>query len=180
MRVNRISPGDYRKLVEEAYYKTDIPEDDYDYCEVPDDSWAPGESSAKELMKRADGRYGIIDVTKFRKDKIQEALYKCMSIQVGEFLIRIDTYHGYPDKFGKGTNLTMDIEVWKKQYKTLSGNPCNMDFKMDWSKDNRFFGRPWLQLFAGGTSCSANDVPVETVIEIVRWMQALKRMNAFL
>lgn len=174
-----ISKEEYQKILEEIYNEqyNDEPETDL----IPDDSWIPAESSAKEAMLRAtNNKHGIIDVTKFRKEKIQDALYKCMNIQVGGFLIRIDSYNGEPGKLSKGATLSLDIEVWEKRFKTPSGNPCNMDFRMDWSKDNRFFGRPWLKHFGNGNSSSAHDVPVETVIEIVRWMQALKRMNAFL
>jgi hypothetical protein len=177
--MNAISKEDYLKLLE------DLANDQYGYDEqpedthVPDEAWIPSESVAKEMI-RMKNLHGKIDVTKFRKDKIQDALYKCMNIQVGDFLIKIESYHGHPDKFGKGVNLTMDIEVWEKRYQTPTGRPCNMDFRIDWSRDNRFFGRKWLDYFGGGTNSSGINVPVETVVEIVRWMQALKRMTAFL
>lgn len=172
--MNPISKEDYLKLLEE------IADEQYDESDdvpsISDDSWIWSEPPIKEKIK-FQNLHGIVDVTKYRKDKIQEALYKCMNIQVGTFLIKIDTYHGYPDKKGKGVDLTMDIETWEKRFKTPSGNPCNMDFRVDLSTDNRFTGRPWLTFFSGS---SARKVPVDTVVEIVRWMQAIKRMTAFL
>jgi len=177
--MTNISKEEYLKLLEDLaddqYGTTDYPEDNY----VPDEAWIPSESGAKEMI-RFKNLHGKIDVTKFKKEQIQDALYKCMNIQVGDFLIKIESYHGYPDKFGKGTNLTMDIEVWEKRYRTPSGAPCNMDFRIDWSKDNRFFTRKWLSYFGAGTRSAGINVPVDTVVEIVRWMQALKRMGAFL
>lgn len=174
-----ISKEEYLKLLEDLandqYGNDDVSEDTY----IPDEAWIPAESEAKAKI-RLHSMHGMVDVTGYRKDKIRDALYKCMNIKVGDFLIKIDTYHGYPDKFGHGSNLTMDIEVWEKRYRTPSGAPCNMDFRIDWSKDNRFFGRKWLHYFSNGTSSSASDVPVETIVEIVRWMQAIKRMTAFL
>lgn len=174
-----ISKEEYFKLLEDLdsdqYGDNDIPEDTH----IPDEAWIPSESGAKEMI-RLKTFHGKIDVTKYRKEQIQDALYKCMNVQVGDFFIKIDSYHGQPDKFGKGANLTMDIEVWEKRYQTPSGAPCNMDFRIDWSKDNRFFGRKWLSYFGGGTRSSGINVPVDTVIEIVRWMQALKRIGAFL
>jgi len=169
-----ISKEDYLKLLEEI-----ADEEQDDVPDVSDDSWIWSEAPIKEKI-RFSNLHGIVDVTKYRKDKIQDALYKCMNIKVGDFIVKIDTYHGYPDKLGKDVGLTMDIEVWEKRYKTPSGNPCNMDFRIDWSKDNRFFGRPWLKYFSGGSSSSASHVPVDTVIEIIRWMQAIKKMGAFL
>lgn len=173
--MNSISKEEYLKLLEEiSNHQYDDEEDDVP--NVEDDSWIWAESPAKDRMMRLN-HHGVIDVTKFRKEKIRDALYKCTNIQVGSFMIRISTYHGYPDKLGKGTDLTMDIETWEKRYKTPSGNPCNMDFRVDLSDDNRFTGRPWLLLFKGS---SARKIPVETVVEIIRWMQAIKRMTAFL
>jgi len=178
--MTNISKEEYLKLLEDLandQYGYDDPPEEEPY--IPDEAWIPSESVAKEMI-RMKSLHGKIDVTKFRKDKIQDALYKCMNVQVGDFLIKIDSYHGYPDKFGKGANLTMDIEVWEKRYRTPSGAPCNMDFRIDWSKDDRFFTRKWLSYFQGGASSAAANVPVETVIEIVRWMQAIKKMGAFL
>lgn len=172
-----ISKEDYQKLLEELADQQYSMDEEVDINQIPDDSWIPSESFAKEKMKQAN-QSGIIDVTKFRKDKIQEALYKYINIKIGIFLIRIDTYHGYPDKTGKGVNLTMDIGVWETKLKTPSGNPCKMEYRINLHKDNRFTNRPWLVYF--NDSGEATHMPVETVVDVVRWLQALKRMNAFL
>jgi len=74
--------------------------------------------------------------------------------------------------------LTMDITVYQEKYRTPSGAPCKMSYKMDFSQDDRFSNRPWITYF--NTQGRAHNIPVETVVEIVRWLQALKRMNAFL
>jgi len=173
-----ISKEEYLKLLEELTDQQ-YDSDEDEPLNPPDEAWIWADPPAKEKI-RIHNHHGVVDVTKCRKDSIQEALYKCMNIKVGDFLIKIERYHGYPDKFGKGVDLTMDIEVWEKKYKTPSGNPCNMDFRMDWSKDNRFFGRKWLQWFDNGISSSAQNVPVDTVVDIIRWMQAIKKMGAFL
>ena len=52
-----------------------------------------------------------------------------------------------------------------------------MDYPFDAPQDNLFIGKPWLALFSG---TSARNVPVETVGDIACWLQALKRMTAFL
>lgn len=66
----------------------------------------------------------------------------------------------------------------ERRFRTPSGNPCNMDYRINLHKDNRFTNRPWLNEF--GPQGEADDVPIETVVDIIRWLQALKRMNAFL
>lgn len=174
--MNPISKEEYiallEQLADEQYGDDSTPE-----LTIQEESWIPAEPYAKERMKAASVN-GTIDVTKFRKDKIQEALYKCVNIKIGIFLIRIEGYHGYPDKLGKGTNLTMDIAIWEEKYTTPTGNPCKMTYRVDFFKDNRFYNRPWLNYF--NTYGKAHNMPVETVVEVIRWLQAIKRMTAFL
>jgi hypothetical protein len=172
-----ISKDEYQRYLEELTDQQYADNDDADFYSPPEEAWIPAESEAKERMNFVN-RNGSIDVTKFRKEKIQEALYKCINIVCGVFLIRINKYHGSPDKFGKGTNLSMDISLAETKFKTATGQPCNMQFRMNLTNDNRFTNRPWLHYFSAygrGT-----NVPVEVVVDIIRWLQALKRMNAFL
>lgn len=157
--------------------------EDSDHVEpaVEESSWIPSVDPRKEQMLERLKRstlYGRIDVTKLRKDQIQDALYKCVNLEVGEFTLHINEYHGYPLPNKKGNELTMDITMFSKQYKTATGAPCNMDLKFDPHKDNRFEKRPWVHMF--DNKGRAFEVPAETVVDIVRWLQALRRMNAFL
>lgn len=171
-----LTKEEYIKLLEEIadqQYNCDPAED----MVIADDSWIWADPPAKEKMKAHNG-YGTCNAIGLKREKIQEMLYKYKNIQVGHFLIRISEYHGFPDKFGKGKDLTMDIEIWERKFRTPSGNPCQMDYRADLSQDNRFFGRPWITLFA--TSSSASHVPVETVVDIIKWMQAIKKLSAFL
>jgi hypothetical protein len=168
-----ITKEDYLKLLEEMSNN----EEDLDNSPpIEDESWIWADPPVKDKIKISN-YHGVIDATKFKKEEIQDALYKCMNIQIGNFLLKIDKYHGFPDTHGNGSNLTLDIQTWEKKYRTPSGNPCNMDFRVDLSKDDRFANRPWINLFNG---CYGSKVPVETVVEIVRWLQAIKRMTAFL
>jgi hypothetical protein len=172
------SHKDYLRLLEEL---TDQQYDDDSYdiiSEIPEESWMPEVSSAKEKMLRSLNANKTINITNFKKDQIQDALYQNTNIQVDNFLIKIQRYNGYPDKTNQITNLTMDISVYEKQFKTMSGFPCNMDLDLNIHKDNRFIGRTWLSLF--NSYNGARNIPASTVVEIVRWMQALKRMTAFL
>lgn len=150
----------------------------YDYSEepeadtTPDNAWIWAEPPAKEKMKNIVFN-GMVDAINLRKEQIKGALGQARNIQVGEFTIRMSSYYGKePLKEGN-----LSFTVFKKQYKTATGQPCNMDMKYDLAKDNRFTGRPWLSYFQG---CMGRDVPIDTMVEIVRWMQALKRMTAFL
>ena len=173
-----LNKEEYLKLIEEAYSN----EDDVDNYDIPDSSWMPSESPAKARMERARAasNHGIIDVLKYKKEQIQEALYQHVNLRVGEFLIHIDEYHGLPSikKMPPHAQLTMDIVIMQEKNRTPSGAPCKMHFKMDFFKDNRFTNKSWISYFT--SSGKAHNIPVETVVDIIRWMQALRRMNAFL
>jgi hypothetical protein len=177
--MNNISVEDYIKLLEQLTNEEDFGGDDDLTDNFNADPWIWADSPAKEkMMKSRNASSGILDVTKYKKDQILDALYKASAIKCDEFTIKIEAYHGRPSKTNNSDDLTMDIVVWEKKYKTPSGNPCNMDFKKDFFKDNRFTKRPWLSYF--NSNGSADDVPAKTVVEIVRWMQGIKRMTAFL
>ena len=153
-----------------------------DYPTVPDSAWIPAESPAKEKMnlRRAADATGVIDVLKYKKPQIREALYRSINLQVGEFIIHVDEYHGRPaiKKMPPQAELTMDIQVMQEKYKTPSGAPCKMTYKMDFFKDNRFAECPWISYFT--FKGAAHNIPMETVVNIVKHMQIIQRLNAFL
>src|ERR1017187_8217485 len=150
---------------------------DDDSC-VPEnyeEAWIPAVSPEKEKMFRT-VRNGQLDITKYRKEQIRDAIYKVVNLTIGEFLIHISEYHGMPVRNKpQEAKLTLDITLYGTKYKTDSGLPCNMQSKLDPKTDNRFTGKPWLEKFSGA---DADYIPVETVVDIIRWLQALKRMNA--
>lgn len=174
-----LSKEDYLSLIESARQDTEE-YNELDNYNIPDDAWVPSESPNKIKMElaRAASVHGIIDVLKYRKDQIRDAIYKCMNLQVGEFIIHIRRYNGYPkDKQFSGP-LTLDIDVMQERYKTPSGAPCKMSYKFDFFQDNRFASQPWITHFdAAG---HARDILVETVVEIVRWMQIIQRLTSFM
>lgn len=172
-----ISKETYLKLLESLAEQDDL--ESYESTYIPEESWIPSESRAKEEMMKARARnQGTVDCLKLKKDKIKEAIYKNSNIKVGEFMIKITEYHGLLDKKGVGTDLKMDLSVWQTKYKTPSGNPCKMDYRMDFSKDNRFINRPWLNYFGPGGS--AHNMPVEILIDVIKWMQIIQKLTAFL
>lgn len=184
--MSTITKEEYLQLIEQ--YANDQYGDRYDTEEgAPyelgafiQEHWLPAESEAKEKMLVARNRNenGCIDLTTVKKDKLHDALYKYTNVKVSEFIIRIEEYHGKPGKTGKTVNLTMDIAVWEEVYRTPSGAPCKMTYRKNFHQDNRFDKRPWLNYF--NNSGEAHNIPTETVVEVIRWMQALKRMTAFL
>ena len=153
---------------------------DQQYDQVDDHNtekmeWIPAEPEYKKKIHQANTA-GMIDLTHVKSTKIKEELLKCTNLKVGNFKVRIKRYNGVPSH--QGIQMTVDMEVWEERNQTPSGRPCKIDFPMLFYKDNRFLGRPWVKYFNQGNF--ATNVPIDTAVEIVRWLQALKKLTAFL
>lgn len=175
--MNLLSKDEYLRLLESVQSEEDYQETDYDG--IPDDAWIPAEPVDKaKIAREMEARsHGVIDVLKYRKEQIRDAIYKCMNLQVGEFIIHIRRYNGHPKDKQLNGPLTLDINLMQERYRTPSGAPCKMQYTFNPFLDNRFTNQPWLTYFDRGW---AKDIPVETMVDIIRWMQALRRMTAFL
>ena len=168
-----MSNEEYLKLIES------LDQEDEDYCDdIPEDAWFPSESAVKK--KEVPARN--IDALNLNKDKIKEILYETSSIDVGSFIVRVNAYHGFPVKIGEfevpNSTLTLDHSLWERKHKTFSGHPCNMVYRLNILKDDRFVGRTWLDHFE--TFGGALDVPIDTVVDIIKWLQTIQKYPAFL
>lgn len=157
-----------QKLVDQQY---DDAVDDYDISKM---EWMPAESEIKEKMLKIN-RNGMIDLTHVKSTKIKEEIFKCGNLKVGDFKIIISQFNGIPSQ--EKDKLTCSLRLMGHQSKTMNGMPCNMDNDVNLKKDNRFNGRPWLKHF---NSSYADNVPIDTVVDIIRWLQAIKKLTAFL
>jgi len=158
-----------QKLVDHQY---DDAIDDYDIDKM---EWIPAEAEIKAKIPKLNNR-GMIDLTHVKSSKLKEEILKCGNLRVGSFKVVLTHYHGVPSQ--SGAQLCVDLEVREEKTKTPSGQECRVDYRADLLKDSRFKGRPWLKYFSNG-SCGSN-IPIDTVVEIVRWMQAVKKLSAFL
>lgn len=158
-----------QKLADQQY---DDAVDDYDISKM---EWIPAESETREKLLRAN-TVGMIDLTTVRSSEIKKQILLCTNLKVGKFKMRTSrTFDGLTEPTIE--NLTFSLEIWEEKNRTPNGMPCQMDFPMAPGKDTRFKGRPWLKYFNGS---NASKVPYDTVVEIVRWMQAVKKLTAFL
>ncbi len=144
--------------------------DDYDIDKM---EWVPAESEIRKKIESLN-HHGMIDLTNVKSSKIKEEIRKCANLRVGNFKIMLTHIHPDPIKGDIG----YDLNIKEERNKTPSGMPCRIDYRMDICKDSRFKGRPWLKYFKG--EGYANNVPIDIVVEIVRWMQAVKKLSAFL
>jgi len=165
---------EFLRLVEEL---TQQQYDDPEPITEQEMEWIPADPPAKDRIKLP-SETGVIDLTKYKKDKIKDAIYKCSSLKVGHFTIKVTKYHGYPSPKSPGGDLKVDLSFWHEVYKTPSGAPCKMTYRLDVTKDSRFSNRDWLSYCKN--SWSAREVPIDTAVEIIRWFQGIIRMIAFL
>lgn len=170
-----------RTFTEQEYLDlvTKLADQQYDQLEEDTDLenifWDPSEPKIKEKIV-ASQNTGTLDLTKIKKDKIKELLFKHNHIKIYDFLIRITEYHGEPSK--GGANLTVNITLYHERHKTeLSGTPCKMTVPFSIDKDNRFQTRPWISYFVGPYG---KEIPTDILIEIIRYMQVVSKLPAFL
>lgn len=154
-----------QKLVDDQY---DEAIDDYDIKEM---EWIPSEPEIVKKKKKAVNHNISVDLTNVKSTQLAREVNRAGNIKVGNFKIIVREYHE------DGYQLTCDLRVVAHQSKTMNGFPCNMDTDVNLAGDSRFKGRPWLSYFEYNR---AENVPIETVVEIVRWMQAIKKLSAFL
>lgn len=171
-----LSKEEYLKLLEEIACE-DSPDYEQNLSEILGDvSWSPSISPAKEAMLKKLQFSGTVDATHMKRAQLKEALAKSKNLQVGHFSIKII---GFYDSEKHQTSF-MTLNIYERRTKTATGQPCNMDYKIDVFSDNRFAGRPWLHLFGNNSQGKATNVSMDTAIEIVKWLQALKKLAVFL
>ena len=158
-----------QKLVDGQY---DDAIDDYDIEEM---EWIPSEPEIVQKKKKEVNHNISVDLTKVKSANLEREVNRAGNIKVGSFKIIITEYHTEFDP--NGDKLFCDLKVVVHQSKTMNGFPCNMDTDIDLAKDNRFSGRQWLKYFQYNRG---DNVPMETVVEIVRWLQIINKLPAFL
>jgi len=155
-------------LTDQQYDYSDEPEEE----KIPDDAWIWADPPEKEKMKNIIFN-GVIDATNLRKSEIKKAIGQSKNIKVGNFTIRLVDFYGR-GPLDKGT---LSLRIYEKRTQTPTGQPCNMDYDAELHKDDRFNGRPWLSYFEGSYG---REIPIDTIVDIVKWMQVIKKLTAFL
>lgn len=160
------------KLAEQQYDQL-IDDDEEEYIE-----WSPSEPEIREkpVRVRSDA---TTDLTNAKKSALPDLIFKSTNLKVHNFTIKITTYHGEPDD--KGATLNVGFTLYHEVNKTPNlGAPCKMTYACNVYKDDRFKNRPWLKFFDTATGSHATDIPTETLIDIIRWIQVVVKYPAFL
>jgi hypothetical protein len=132
--------------------------------------WIPATSKVKENME-ASINYGVIDLSNIKGSKIKEQLSKGKYFKVDGFSIKVITHDPVKDQFY--------IMIYEDKNKTPLGRPCKMTYKLKPTLDTRFDGRPWLSYFTYYDG-SAKNIPADGMVEIVRFLQIIKKLSAFI
>ena len=159
------------KLLDQQYAEDEETEN------IESDHWIPAESPLKDKIPIS-VQNGTMDLSDAKKDKISTALRSASNFTVGHFIIKVERNLFDSKRNPIVGNPTFNIELYEERFKTPSGNPCRMTYKIDIKKDSRFNQCKWVSHFS--YSNKASNVSNEIFVEVVRWMQALKRMTAFL
>ena len=173
--MDTILPDEYLALLKML---ADTQYDEEEYVPEPE-PWMDADSQALEKMRKARvtaTELSTIDMTDMKSAKIKDMLTKHKNIKVGNYSIKIRKYDGHLHE-DPNHPITVDVEVWIKKFKTDIGNPCNMDYRVDFSKDSRFAPCAWLKHFKGS---SGTKIPLDTLHEIIRWLQAIKRLSGLM
>lgn len=172
--MSTFSKEDYLKMLEEiANQQYSEPKEPA--VDVPGDSWIWGESPLKEKLKMAN-LHSTTDATNLHRDQIKTAIKKTRNLKVGHWSIKIKGFY-HSDKLD---NDFMHLDIYERRTKTPSGQQCNMDYRADLATDNRFTNCSWISYFSTTSPGLAQNVPIDTVVNIVKWMQALKKLTVFL
>lgn len=166
--MKRLNIEDYLQLlksVEEKEYGADNSNID----QIPKDSWIWAESPHKDKLKSAINNK-VIDCLNLSKNEIREAILKNSNIKIGEFLIKI---HSRENSY----NVNFSFKIHKKQYRTMNGFPCDMEIPAKLNLDERFIGKPWMNLFENDY---ASNIPIDTFVEIAKWIQIIQTQTLFL
>lgn len=151
------------QLVEQQYNEPSLDGEVYE-------AWSTAESDIKKKIKSSNDK--IIDASLYKKDKILESLYLCQPIKIGRFVIKISKYEDNKEK------TKMNIYIYEDKYYTYLGKTNEMLGKIDVLKDRRFVGSNWVSYF--NQFKLGVNIPIEVVVDIVKWLQVIDKLVAFL
>lgn len=142
-------------------------------------TWVPPKPPSKidKLKKMLTQNTSVYDVTNHKREKLVSDVLMFTNFKVGNMFLRITKYAQQPDS---NEPITMDVVILDTMTRTTNGHPCNMEVKVNVKKDSRFAGRPWLKHFTGQGGMIGFGLNEETVADILRWLQAIHKMTAFL
>lgn len=140
-------------------------------------SWTPADSAGKEKLEKLKLKEspGICDLTKVKKDKMMDLIVKSSGMRIGFFIAKIVKSEYYSKDM---KDLMLDLTLYEEKNKTTSGKPGALLNKIDPIKDYRFSKCAWVSYWNNLTI--GKNIPIETVLDICRWLQGIRKLTAFI
>jgi len=120
----------------------------------------------------------VINATDYKKDQIEDAVLYAANLRIGKFLIKIYK-HNYNPESEDGMPMTYDLNLYEESPYVYLNRPSKKVTKITPSKDSRFDTRPWVSFFSANHD-KAEDMTLDGLLEMTRWLQAVGKMAAFL
>jgi len=170
--MSSLTKEEYLALIKELLEQQYI--EDNDTSIESENCWIPAEPAVKDKLPFSVSG-GAIDLSKDKKEKVRILMFQSNIFKVDHFLIKVKS--PVAAKLADRTP-SLTIELYEEKFQTPSGAPCRMEYKMNIPKDSRFNDFAHTSKFTHG-GC-AIGVTEEVFIDLIRWLQAIKRMTAFL
>ena len=136
----------------------------------------------KEKMKKTlvpERSNAPTNLTNVKKADLLDTIFQTSTLKIHHFTIKITQYHSKPNE--DGATLSVDFTLYHDVTETPNLKaPCRMTYPCNVYKDTRFKGRPWLKFFDVMTGSHATNIPTDTLIDIIRWIQVVVKLPAFL
>jgi hypothetical protein len=163
-----ITKEDYLRMIREAYASSNEDDlDDYIDC----DAWVPAEPIVKKKVGPVSNLLSSVDATNLKKDAIERIIRRTKQINVGKFLVLIkDHFEGKDESF--------NVIIYETKNKTPTGLSCNIQVKVNMSKDSRFSDRKWKNNFKNGIF--GQKLSPEALVDVLKWLQAVTKLTCFL
>lgn len=111
----------------------------------------------------------ICDVTNCKRKDIEKKVANCRNFVVGNFSIRVSQVQN---------SGIVDIDIYENKISTNFAVPSQIQHKLDILKDTRFKTCSWAKYF--NHFKRGSNIPQETLVEIIKWLQVASSIGTFL
>lgn len=158
-----------QKLANQQY--DDNYEEEQDLFSDAPEEWTYEEQPRKPQYNPS---YECIDLSSAKLEVIKNKLQTSGNIKVGQFIIKIIKYD-----IANTNDIKLDINILEEKQRIFNGNPGKIAEKINLSKDTRFNNQEWIKYFNNSIK-SGIKIPIETVANIIKYMQFVYKNAAFL
>jgi len=168
----KLTQDEFLKIIAEIMAEENIElTSEENYCYHNDIS-----EKVENIKNKIKRNNSVIDITLVKKDDLKSYLLKNKRFIMGKFTIELDKYIE-EDKYR--------ISLWEKRVITNTGQPCNIDCRINLKKDERFNQCDWIKYFCNKPIARISDnwsqaITIDEVTKIVRYLQVVGKLPLFI